>query len=63
MLYNVQFVLADSQHGSILSLDDREAFVAAASTHVGTRTNWLDLVHPRISQDVKKSETEFVFDI
>ena len=44
--------------GSILSLDYREAFVATNSTHVRTCRNSLDLIPPRISQDMKQFEIE-----
>lgn len=50
MHQNVRFVLADSQLGSILSLDYREAFVAANSARVGTCRNLLDLIPPQESR-------------
>lgn len=56
------FVLADSQSGSILSLDYREVFVATNSTRVRTCRNLLDLIPFRtlcwISQDMKQFEIE-----
>lgn len=60
MYQNVRFVLADSQPGSILRLDYREAFVAANSTQVRARRNVLDLIPPgklsQSSQDMKQFE-------
>lgn len=50
MHQNVRFVLADSQLGSILSLDYGEAFVSTNSAQVGTCRNLLDLIPPRKSR-------------
>lgn len=50
---NIQFVLADHQHGSILNLHHKEAFVATNSMHARTSANVFDPISCRISQDMK----------